>query len=1579
LKAIGAGDSRSPGDRRSHPINIDALVRDGELIVSVGYSTEQFRPENIERLADRFRRSLQAVIAHCCDVTAAGYTPSDFPLAQPTQQELDKLAARYGRGIETLYPLGAMQQGMLFHTLYAEAGDAYFEQLHARVDGLRDTARFQLAWQALAARHAVLRTAFLLDQDPPLQVVFKDIATPWHTADWRGLHEARQRQLLDELLACERARGFDLSRAPLMRLHVLRIADDAVRFVWCFHHALLDGWSLPLLFEELVALYEDPASAVRARSSFEDYIEWYLGQDRDAARSYWRDYLDGFAAPTPLPGAHVLSGGRQTHAETRFALDEPTTKEIVGFAAEHGLTVATVMQAAWALLLRRYSGDSDLAYGVTVSGRDIELADSERIVGLLINTIPLRVRIEAISVGDWLQQLQRRQIESRLWAFMPLAEIQACSALPSGIGLFDSILVIENYPVETRSVARRPERLRLSEVTPIDHTSYPLAVIASVDVCLRFRIGYDPRRFAPDTIAGLFANLRAALAAVVRSPPETPVEALAPLDPAEAERIRRWSLAPATGLPTATLVELFAEQVRRDPDRVAVTDADRRLTYAELDIRARRLARRLRSIGADCDEIVGLHLERSAAVVIGMLGILRSGAAYLPLDPALPAARLRFMLADARAVAVVTQRRLERQSADLGIPCLFIDDPEEEPRPEAEDAAPSLLPGNLAYAMYTSGSTGEPKGVMVTHANVARLFAATEASFGFSPADVWTLFHSFAFDFSVWEIWGALLYGGRLVVVSQDVSRDPDRFHALLRDEGVTVLNQTPSAFRQLIPIAERAGAALSLRLVIFGGEALDLPSLRPWFAIYGDERPRLVNMYGITETTVHVTQLDLRAADTESTASLIGRPLADLDLLLLDRWLRPVPVGAVGEVHVGGAGLARGYLNRPELTAQRFVEIDAFGERRRVYRSGDLARRRDDGSLEFLGRADDQVKLRGFRIELGEVEATLTQYPGVREAVVVLHRSNAGRFLAAYFVLAEGADPLDGALREWLAARLPAYMVPARFIRLDRLPLTRNGKVDRTALPEPGAIGLQPLGGAPPRNPTEEALVRIWCEVLSLATIGIDDDFFTLGGHSLIAMRIAARIHRAFGVGIPVRWIFEYRTIAALAPRLPSRSVETTVEIMPAPPQPHYPLSHAQQRLWLDHQITGHANYNMPDAFAFAHRFEIDVLRAAVTTLVERHEILRTRITLIDGEPRQSVLDRLEVTIREFDLAEVENAETRAQAILDAEAVAPFDLASAPLFRVILIRMPDLRDILLTVVHHITSDGWSCNVLQRELAALYQSYSKGQANPLPPLPLQYKDYAVWESSRDFARQEGYWLSRLAGAPTSIRLPYDLARSPARRFRGDRRHMALATPTADGLRALAARHNTSLSNILVALFKLLLFHISGQEEICLGMIAAGRNHPVLEALIGCFVNVLPIRTRIAAEMEFGDLLDQVTRTVEDALDHQDYPYDLLVRHVDRGEDGAARPFLNVIYVYNDAAQARSAIGGDPVPAAYRPNGGVDFSFAFVKADLCLTIADRGSAGIGLILDYDTDLFTAPTIERFLSILDRFAQSALGTP
>ncbi|MGK3966667.1 amino acid adenylation domain-containing protein [Sorangium sp. So ce118] len=1150
------GPACSPRGARTHAIEINAFVAEGRLQIAWTYSEGLHRRSTIDRLAQAFLMSLRTLMEHCRAAEAGGRTPSDFPLVQLTQAAVDRLVGvgRAARDVEDAYALSPMQEGMLFHALRDPTSGVYVEQVAFKIPKALVVTAFKEALQTLLARHAVLRTAFVWEGvDELLQVVRSGVPLPWVELDWRGVPESEQQERTSSWLAEDRANGFDASVAPLMRFTLIRLTDEAYQCIWTFHHVILDGWSLPLLFTEMLQLYESARdgrpAALPSRRPFRDHIAWLKQQAKADAESFWRRALQGFSAPTPIPvdrprGAAPTPGSAPPQHERRLTTAGKAALE--RFARKHGLTLSTLVRGAWALLLSRYSGESDVLFGATVSGRSTGVDGIDAMVGLFINTIPVRVQIAAEQpVLSWLQELQARQTEQLPYEHSPLVQVQRWSSIPWQKDLFESVLVVENYPIDQMLREGHPA-LEITDVRPIEQTNYPLTVVVKPGPEMALQIVYAAERFDPAAIERITGHFQSLLENIVAEP-ERPVSQISMLTKEEQTQLSAWAGANVSYPSDRCVHELFEAQVERTPSAVAVVFEQQQLTYRELNERANQLAHHLRSLGVGPEVLVGLCVERSLDMVIGIIAILKAGGAYVPLDPAYPKDRIAFMLADARPAVLLTQRALlsrlpEHDSHTL---CIDATGPEIGGQ-KGTNPTSGVTPEHLAYVIYTSGSTGKPKGALVTHANVTRLFHATEAWFHFDERDVWTLYHSSSFDFSVWEIWGALLYGGRLLVVSFEVTKSPEVFHRLLREENVTVLNQTPSAFRQIVTADAAAGGAdtgLALRLVILAGEALDLESLRPWFKRHGDRAPELVNMYGITETTVLVTCRPLVAEDVDgASVSPIGRPIPDLSVYVLDHNRALLPIGVPGELYVGGAGVARGYLNRPELSLDRFVPDPFCGNAGgRLYKSGDLCRWLPDGSLEYLGRIDHQVKIRGYRIELGEVESVLKQHPAIRDAAVMARDYAPGdKRLVAYLVARDAVQPSVAELRKHLLGELPDYMIPAAFMWLDALPLSFNGKVDRKALPAPEvARPEQSETYAPPRTRTEEQIASVWASLLQIERIGIHDNFFDLGGHSLLLVRMHAQL-RSLGHELKLVELFQFSTVSRLAEHLER-----------APPQP--------------------------------------------------------------------------------------------------------------------------------------------------------------------------------------------------------------------------------------------------------------------------------------------------------------------------------------------------------------------------------------------------------------------------------------------
>jgi len=1011
------GRSRHPSSSRAFLLDISGGVAEGVLHVSVAYSPNLHRAETVQRFADDLLARLRALVAHCREVEWTQTTPSDVLLAQVTQGELDAFAA-IGGEIDDVYPLSPMQEGLLFHALFEPESAVYFQQFRVRLvgDDLRPAA-FKRAWADEMTRHPVLRTAFMWEQRArALQVAYAHVPPAFDVLDLSAYDEDERTRRLTDAADADRGRGFRLDRVPLMRLSLIKLGAREWEFIWSYHHILLDGWCVPIVFKEIALLYEahraGRAADLPPVGRFRDYIAWLRRQDSTRAEAYWRGVLHGFREPTPfLPPRGLLSDGAATgdalapeYGRRERLLGDVVASALQSLARRHHLTPNTIVQGAWAVLLSRYSHTRDIVFGATSSGRPTELPGIESMVGLFINTLPVRADVDPRArVAPWLRALQDAQAEGREYEYTPLVDIQGWSDVPGGLPLFESLLAFENYPVD-EALVEGEASFEFAHAQVFEKTNYPVTVQVAPAPRLTMRILFDGRRVEAAMVERMLGHLGIVLTAILNAD-EARLGELPLLSAVErAQMLGEWStIGGAWSMPASgTLLERVERQVTLTPDAPAVSCEGDVLSYAELHARANRLANVLRAEGVGPEVPVAVCLERGISLIVALLGIWKAGGAYVPLDTRYPTERLTYMVTDVQAPVLVTEAAL---ADHIPLPELrrIVLDRDTDRLNAASPVAPAagVDARNLAYVIFTSGSTGRSKGVAVTHGNVASLFHGTDALFGFGPHDTWTLFHSYGFDFSVWEMWGALAYGGRLLVVPYVMARTPEAFYELVRREGVTVLNQTPSAFRAFMAVDDAQRAELKLRAVIFGGEALDPGSLRGWVQRRGVERPQLVNMYGITETTVHVTYHPLSAREIASgTASRIGRALPSLRLYVLDAAGEPAPIGVSGELFVGGGGVARGYVGRPELTTQRFPP-DPFGEPgSRLYRTGDLARWHADGILEYVGRSDQQVKVRGYRIEPGEIEHALAQHASVRDALVIVREDTPGeRRLVAYVV----------------------------------------------------------------------------------------------------------------------------------------------------------------------------------------------------------------------------------------------------------------------------------------------------------------------------------------------------------------------------------------------------------------------------------------------------------------------------------------------------------------------------------------------------------------------------------------------------
>ncbi len=1041
------------------------------------------------------------------------------------------------KNVEDIYPLSPTQQGMLFHTLYAQEAGIYCVQFGITFGAALDVAAWRAAWEAVVARHPILRSAFIWEgQEEPLQVVRQQVTLTWDEQNWQGLTAEEQATRLADFLATDRARGFTLAKAPLMRMTLLRLAPDKLHFIWSYHHLLLDGTSNGLVIDEVLASYAAIAAgqtpALPALRPYREYIAWVQEQDLAAAEAFWRQHLAGFTTATPLTVGKLAPTTDATaqNGELETSVSRDLTDALQRFARQHQLTLNTVLQGAWALVLSRYSGEEDVVYGITASTRPPALPGAEAMVGLFINTVPLRVAVpQSERVLPWLKSVQAAQVETRQFDYSPLVQVQGWSAVARGQPLFESLMVFENYVVATQQTNGASALPPLSMWWGAEQAIYPLTLTVAPNAELTLRLNYETQRFDHATIERLAGHLRQVLAGIIADPDRRLADIALITDAERQQVLVDWN-ATGTNYPRdATIQALFEGCAAATPDTIAVVYADAQLSYAELNRRANQLAHHLRGLGVGPDVAVGVSLDRSLELIISLVGIVKAGGIYVPFDPTYPPERIAFMVDDARMAVLLTRADLQAQLPPSDVPRVLIDQdwPQIAGQPTTNPQA-GTLPQHVAYVNYTSGSTGLPKGVQTPHQAVVRLVRGN--TFARLTADeVFLQFATVSFDAATLEVWGPLLNSGRLVVYPA-ANLALDELSRVLVRYGVTTLWLTAGLFHAMVD--EQLAGLRNVRQLLAGGDVLSVPHVVKVLQTYPGNT--LINGYGPTEGTTFTCCYPMTDPAQVGATVAIGKPIANTQIFILDGAQQPVPVGVPGELHIGGAGLARGYLRRPELTAERFVPHPFSAEPgARLYRTGDLVRWLPDGNVEFMGRIDQQVKLRGYRVEPGEIEALLVSHPDIQAAAVIVWQAPDSRDqrLVAYVVFRPGTALSSNELYDFLKQKLPIYMVPAAFVELPALPLSATGKVDRSALPPPDDAGtLVTKTYVAPRNRVEEELAQIWVEVLHVPQVGVEDNFFELGGHSLLATQVTSRIRDHFATEMPVWAIFEAQTVALLA-----------------------------------------------------------------------------------------------------------------------------------------------------------------------------------------------------------------------------------------------------------------------------------------------------------------------------------------------------------------------------------------------------------------------------------------------------------------
>ena len=1509
----------------------------------------------------------------------------------------------------TSLPLSFSQQRLWFLEQLDPGSAAYHIPAAAVLTGKLDLAILNRVFAELIARHESLRTTFAGVDGEARQIVHAALPFVIDSENFAAdSSSAAGRAAIAQRVAEEARAPFDLQQGPLLRVRLLRLNpgsnDDSAQHLLLvtMHHIITDGWSINVMLGEIARLYvafslQQASPLAPLPIQYGDFACWQratLTDDALKARlGYWQQQLAGVQVlelPTDFTRPAVRRG---VGAQLEFDIDASTLAALKTIAQQRGVTLFVVLMAAYYALLHRYTGQSDICVGTPIAGRT--RAELQNLIGFFVNTLALRCDVGGnISIDALIARVNAVMLDATTNQDVPFESVVESLALPRDMSttpVFQAMLVLQNATTGNRVDSQSLGNLKIEALaSDAGASKFDLTFnLHETGNQLHVGIEYDTDLFSAARIARMgrhFANLLRAFVGNTT----TRIGDIDFLDASErAQILTQWNHT-ATDYPKCLhLGAQFDAVAAAQPHAIALDFGDQQISYGALDASASQLAHHLRALGMHDHDNIAICLPRSPQLITGIVAIIKANGAYVPLDPEYPDDRLSFMLADTRARLIVTSaqhaQRL-RALPDMQLPPIVcLDDDADAIAQQPTQYTSPRDNGNgeqLAYVMYTSGSTGMPKGVMVPQRGITRLVKNTNY-IDLGPDDATGHISNVSFDAATLEIWGALLNGGRIAGIDKDTLLNREKFKQALIEKRVSAMFITVTLFN--LYVSEDPSMFASVKNLLVGGEALDPNKIRAVLA--ANPPARLLNGYGPTENTTftccyHITQL---AADAKTVP--LGFPLANTTTYVVDQYFQLAPIGVAGELVTGGDGVALGYLNRDDLNAQKFVH-DPFATTpgAKLYRTGDVVRWRDDGSIEMLGRVDDQVKIRGFRIELGEIDAALGALPEVRECAVVVRNDDAGnKLLAAYVVPRDTGEhgAIISTIRQQLAGVLPKFMLPHAYVVLDALPLTSNGKLDRRALPAPDWSAQTATDYVAPRNATEQALAQLWQEVLGVERIGVFDSFFDLGGHSLLATRLITRIEQHFGVQLPLRNLFENPTIAgtcdAIATAQDSNLPPLTARDRDA--SAPLPLSAAQQRLWIIDQLQpGSPMYNIPFAARINGKLDIDAFERAINEVISRHETLRTRFGVLPNNDGCQIVDapapwRLPQFAADNDRATLEQ---RVFAFMSA----PFDLRQGPLFRAQLLRVDADNHIFIACMHHIISDGWSMDVLLHEISTLYQAFVRGQTSPLPPLAVQYADYALWQGqlmqAGVYDQQRDYWAQQLAGVPT-LQLPTDFARPPILDARGRVISFSIDAHTTRELHALAKQHNVTLYMTLLAVFQLLLARYSGQNDIAIGSPVANRSHVALEPLIGFFVNTLVLRTQLNLQGNLSELLAQVRRNTLDAYANQDLPFEQLVDVLNVPRELSSTPLFQAMFILQSVVASSAVQHGRIGELALSPLRDDSESFdSAAKFDLTLSMTEH-NGGLSASLEYRTSLWHEDTMRALCDNLVTLLQSVVAQP